>query len=112
MSKHGEHKTVQARVLAYAEAIHLRQPPSPRLGRSRGYGGQVGWTMVSREEAVRRRGVNRKERREHKEGFDGSIWPQAAAKFPGWEFWHRLCQNRLLASEHFCHSLLQNSYIV
>ena len=28
----GEHKTVQARILAYAEAIHLRQ----------GYGGQVG----------------------------------------------------------------------
>jgi hypothetical protein len=87
-----EHKTVQARILAYAEAI--------------------GWRIVSREEAERRRGSNRKERREHKERFDGSIWPQAAAKFPGWEFWHRLCQNRLLASEHFCHSLLQNSYIV
>ena len=108
----GEHKTVQGRILEYAEAVHLRQPPSPRLGRSRGYGGQVGWTMVSREEAERRRGLNRKERREHKEGFDGSIWPQAAAKFPGWEFWHRLCQNRLLASEHFCNSLLQNFYIV
>jgi len=108
----GEHKTEPpspsglrrsgARILAYAEAIHLRQ----------GYGGQVGWAIVSREEAEQRRGLNRKERREHKEGFDGSIWPQAAAKFPGWEFWHRLCQNRLLASEHFCHSLLQNSYIV
>jgi type I restriction enzyme R subunit len=33
----GEHKTVQARVLAYAEAI--------------------GWTIVSREEAERRRGI-------------------------------------------------------
>ena len=33
----GEHKTVQARILAYAEAI--------------------GWTMVSREEAERRRGI-------------------------------------------------------
>jgi hypothetical protein len=97
-----KHKTVQSRILAYAEAIHLRQ----------GYGGQVGWAIVSREEAEQLRGLNRKERREHKEGFDGSIWPQAAAKFPGWEFWHRLCQNRLLASEHFCHSLLQNSYIV
>lgn len=32
----GEHKTVQARVLAYAEA--------------------VGWTVVSREEAEQRRG--------------------------------------------------------
>lgn len=32
----GEHKTVQARILAYAEAI--------------------GWTIVSREEAERRRG--------------------------------------------------------
>ena len=42
----GEHKTVQARILAYAEAIHLRQ----------GYGGQVGWTIVSREEAEQRRG--------------------------------------------------------
>lgn len=98
----GEHKTVQARILAYAEAIRLRH----------GFGGQVGWTIVSREEAERRRGLNRKERREHKEDFDGSIWPQAAAKFPGWEFWRRLCQNWLLASEHFCHSLLQNSYIV
>ena len=43
----GEHKTVQARILAYAEAIRLRH----------GYGGQVGWTIVSREEAERRRGV-------------------------------------------------------
>ena len=37
MSKPGEHKTVQARILAYAEAI--------------------GWTIVSREEAERRRGI-------------------------------------------------------
>lgn len=36
MSTPGEHKTVQARILAYAETI--------------------GWTMVSREEAERRRG--------------------------------------------------------
>ena len=35
--KPGEHKTVQARILAYAEAI--------------------GWTMVCREEAKRRRGI-------------------------------------------------------
>lgn len=51
----GEHKTVHppplelqrtgARILAYAEAIHLR----------RGYGEQVGWTIVSREEAEKRR---------------------------------------------------------
>jgi type I restriction enzyme, R subunit len=38
MSKPGEHKTVQARVLAYAEAI--------------------GWTIVSREEAEQRRGFD------------------------------------------------------
>jgi len=38
MSKPGEHKTVQARILAYAEAI--------------------GWTIVSREEAERRRGFD------------------------------------------------------
>ena len=37
MSKPSEHKTVQARILAYAEAI--------------------GWTVVSREEAERRRGI-------------------------------------------------------
>jgi type I restriction enzyme, R subunit len=37
MSKPSEHKTVQARILAYAEAI--------------------GWTIVSREEAERRRGI-------------------------------------------------------
>ena len=36
MATPGEHKTVQARILAYAEAI--------------------GWTMVSREEAEERRG--------------------------------------------------------
>jgi type I restriction enzyme R subunit len=45
-----EHKTVQARILPYAEAIHLCQ----------GYGGQVGWTVVSREEAERRRGFDPK----------------------------------------------------
>ena len=39
MSKPGEHKTVQARILAYAEAI--------------------GWTIVTREEAEQRRGVKR-----------------------------------------------------
>jgi type I restriction enzyme R subunit len=38
MPKPGEHKTVQARILAYAEAI--------------------GWTLVSREEAERRRGFD------------------------------------------------------
>ena len=36
MTKPGEHKTVQARILAYAE--------------------DIGWTFVSREEAERRRG--------------------------------------------------------
>jgi len=41
-----EHKTVQARILEYAEATHLRQ----------GYGRRVGWTIVSREEAEKRRG--------------------------------------------------------
>ncbi|MEI7929864.1 MAG: hypothetical protein WCH40_15030 [Verrucomicrobiales bacterium] len=39
MSKPTEHKTVQARILEYAEAI--------------------GWTIVCREEAERRRGVER-----------------------------------------------------
>jgi len=39
MSKPGEHKTVQARILAYAQ--------------------EIGWTFVSREEAERRRGVER-----------------------------------------------------
>jgi type I restriction enzyme R subunit len=38
MPSPGEHKTVQARILAYAEAI--------------------GWTIVSREEADRRRGFD------------------------------------------------------
>jgi type I restriction enzyme R subunit len=37
MPTRGEHKTVQARILAYAEAI--------------------GWTIVFREEAERRRGI-------------------------------------------------------
>ena len=154
----GEHKTVQARILAYAEAI--------------------GWTIVSREEAEKRRGgipaprssgkhggqecppslffddlldakvrefnpryaeaegallgqfrhlhtdiygnrefpvrrsLNRRERRDRQEDFDGSIWPQAAAKFAVRKFSRRLRENRLLPPEHFCNSLLQNSYIV
>jgi len=39
MSKPGEHKTVQDRIVAYAQ--------------------EIGWTMVPREEAERRRGVER-----------------------------------------------------
>ena len=50
MSKPSEQKTVQARILAYAQ--------------------EIGWTFVSREEAERRRGLNHKERREHKEDLD------------------------------------------
>jgi hypothetical protein len=42
MSSPTEHKTVQARILEYAEAIHLRD----------GYGGQVGWTFLSEEKKV------------------------------------------------------------
>lgn len=38
MSKPSEHKTVQARILAYAQ--------------------ECGWTLVSREEAERRRGFD------------------------------------------------------
>jgi type I restriction enzyme R subunit len=47
MSTPGEHKTVQARILAYAQ--------------------EIGWTFVSREDAEQRRGLNR---REPKEDFD------------------------------------------
>ena len=47
MAKPTEHITVQARILEYAEAIHLRD----------GYGGQVGWTFVSQKEAEKRRGI-------------------------------------------------------
>ncbi len=43
-----EHKTVQARILEYAEAIHLRE----------GYGGQVGWKFVPQKEAEQRRGFD------------------------------------------------------
>ena len=43
----GEHKTVQARMLEYAEAIRLRQ----------GHDGHVGWKLASREKAKLRRGV-------------------------------------------------------
>ncbi len=50
MSKPSEHKTVQARILAYAQ--------------------EIGWTFVSREEAERRRGLNHKERRDRKEDLD------------------------------------------
>jgi len=61
VSKPTEHKTVQppsrsgllrsgARILEYAEAVHLRQD----------HGGQVGWTIVNREEAERRRGFDPK----------------------------------------------------
>jgi type I restriction enzyme, R subunit len=48
--KPSEHKTVQARILAYAQ--------------------EIGWTFVSREEAERRRGLNHKERRDRKEDLD------------------------------------------
>jgi type I restriction enzyme R subunit len=48
MSKPGEHKTVQARILAYAR--------------------EIGWTVVSREEAERRR------------GFDAEVPPAERAK--------------------------------
>ncbi|TAG08987.1 MAG: HsdR family type I site-specific deoxyribonuclease [Verrucomicrobia bacterium] len=50
MSKPSEHKTVQARILAYAK--------------------DIGWTFVSPEEAERRRGLNHKERSGHKEDLD------------------------------------------
>jgi type I restriction enzyme, R subunit len=50
MSKPSEHKTVQARILAYAQ--------------------EIGRTFVPREEAERRRAMNHKERREHKEDLD------------------------------------------
>ena len=39
MPKPGEHKTVQARILKYAD--------------------EIGWTIVSREESEARRGLNR-----------------------------------------------------
>ena len=42
-----EHKTVQARILEYAEAILLRYS----------FEGQVGWTLVSQKEAEKRRGI-------------------------------------------------------
>jgi type I restriction enzyme R subunit len=48
MLKPTEHKTVQARILAYAEDIHLCD----------GYGRQVGWTFVSQKEAEQRRGFD------------------------------------------------------
>jgi hypothetical protein len=42
MSTPTEHKTVQARILAYAEAIRLRAA-------LRDYGGQVGWIPRPRD---------------------------------------------------------------
>ncbi len=66
--KPSEHKTVQARILAYAQ--------------------EIGWTFVSREEAERRRVLNHKERRDRKEGLDSdslsSLWSLAhwAERFP------------------------------
>ena len=54
MSKFNEHKTVQARIITYAQ--------------------EVGWTYVSREEAERRRGFNRIEHKDRREGLDsGSL---------------------------------------
>ena len=54
----GEHKTVQARILKYAQ--------------------EIGWTYVPRAEAERRRGMrmrNRRERKEHKDsGWDFSAF--------------------------------------
>jgi hypothetical protein len=54
----GEYKTVQARILAYAQ--------------------EIGWTHVPRVEAERRRGMrmrNRRERKEHRDsGWDFSAF--------------------------------------
>ena len=47
MSKPTEHKTVQVRILQYAQ--------------------QIGWTLVSREEAEGRRGFDRSEHKDRKE---------------------------------------------
>ena len=55
------------------------------------------------------RGLNCRDR---KGDYDRSIRPHAAAMSSCRQFWHRLCQNRLLASEHFCDSLSQNFHIV
>jgi hypothetical protein len=59
MSKPSEHKTVQARILAYAQ--------------------EIGWTFVSREEAERRRGLNHKERSDRKEDLDSDSLSSAGA---------------------------------
>jgi hypothetical protein len=123
MSTPTEHKTVQARILEYAEAI--------------------GWAFVSEEKEVIRdskldigdrredsdskslsssrtlrfgnsefRGFDRKERRDRKGDLDRSIWRQAVAKSADRKFSRRLRGNRLMASEHFCDSLSQNLHIV
>jgi len=62
MSTPTEHKSVQARILKYAEEIRLP-------------GGQVGWTFVSRSEAEKRR------------GFDPTgVSPREKAKNASWFF--------------------------
>ena len=63
-----ENKTVQARIIGYAEAIFRR----------RSYGGQGDFSC-----ALSRREMNLRERRDRNEDFDWAIWPQAVAKFPG-----------------------------
>ena len=96
-----ERKPVQAMIIGYAEAIFCRH------FRRRSYGGQgdFGCTLSRRE-------MNRGERRDRKEDFDWAIWPQVVAESPTRKFSRRLCENRLLPSEQFCDSLLQNYHIV
>jgi hypothetical protein len=57
MPKPTEHKTVQARILAYAQEILLSQFRRQDYGGQEGYEGQDGWSLVTREEAERRRGI-------------------------------------------------------
>lgn len=62
MPKPGEHKTVQARILAYAEAF--------------------GWTLESREEAERRRGMARARTVRNNVPLCGILSPECDKKRP------------------------------
>jgi hypothetical protein len=110
MSKPTEYKTVQARILAYAEA-EGRDIGNWRLdiGERREDSNSESLSSLRSLRLFNSgfRGLNRRERRDRKEDLDRAISQQAVAKSSGWKFSRRLRENRLLASEHFCNRRFQ-----
>lgn len=99
MSKPTEHKTVRARILEYAEAIGWTFVLQKEGGRR-----DIGNLRFEIGEGKKRTGIDLN-RRDRSEDLERSIWPHAAAKFPGRQLWHRLCHNLATA----CRQILEQA---